>query len=112
MRFIRSTWPLVHGWLGFASRCSIPLDHCPRTNGGQSLAFADHIEAHLPGRSCVSVAGLISELNAVICENGVDLVRRGFEHVLKELPSRAPVGLFNELGHSELAGAVDTDEQI
>ena len=23
VRFIRSTWPLVHGWLGLVSRCSI-----------------------------------------------------------------------------------------
>jgi hypothetical protein len=25
VRFMRSTWPFVQGWLGLVSRCSIPL---------------------------------------------------------------------------------------
>jgi len=74
------------------------------------IGVANHVEAHWSGIGSVSVPGLLSELDAVICENSVDLIRHRFEHVLEEFPSSAPVGLFNELGHSELAGAVDTDE--
>jgi hypothetical protein len=40
----------------------------------------------------------------------VDPVRRRFQQVLKELPRRSPVSLFDELGDGELAGAVDADE--
>lgn len=75
-----------------------------------SIGVADHIEAHWSGIGSVPVPGLLGELDAVICENSVDLVRHGFAHVLEELPSRAPVGLLHELGHSKLAGAVNTDE--
>ncbi|SPL64757.1 hypothetical protein OHAE_624 [Ochrobactrum soli] len=42
----------------------------------------------------------------------MDLVRHGFEHMLKEFPGGRPVGFIDELGHCELARAVDTDEQI
>ncbi len=76
------------------------------------IGVADHVEAHWSGIGSVPVPGLLGELDAVVRQDGVDLVRHGFEHVLEELPSRAPVGLFSELGHSELVGAVDSDEQI
>ncbi|SFT96348.1 hypothetical protein SAMN05216236_11576 [Sedimentitalea nanhaiensis] len=75
-----------------------------------SIGFADPIEAHWSGVGSVPVPGGLGELDADICQKSVNLVRHGFEHVLEELSSSAPVGLFNELGHSELAGAVDTDE--
>ena len=42
----------------------------------------------------------------VVRKNGVDVVGHSFEHVLLEFPSRTPVGLLHELGHSELTGAV------
>lgn len=42
----------------------------------------------------------------------MDLVGHGLEHMLKEFPSALPVGLVDELGHGELACAVDTGEQI
>jgi hypothetical protein len=53
---------------------------------------------------------LLGELNAVVRENGMDLIGHDFEHVLQELPSSAPVSFFDELGHSELAGAVNADK--
>ena len=36
----------------------------------------------------------------------------GLQQVLQELPGGSPVGLVDELGDGELAGAVDGDEQV
>ena len=46
-----------------------------------------------------------------IVENGMDLIRHGFEHVLQELPGLLPVCFLDELGHGKLACAVDVNEQ-
>jgi len=40
------------------------------------------------------------------------MVGHCFQHVLKELPGRLPVGFVDELGHGELARPVDADEQV
>ena len=42
----------------------------------------------------------------------MDLIRHGVEHVLQKLPSRLSVRRSNELSHSELAGAIDANEQV
>ena len=47
-----------------------------------------------------------------IGENGMNLVRHGFKHELTEFPDCLPVGSVDELGHGELARAIDADEQI
>ena len=46
-----------------------------------------------------------------IVENGMDLIRHGFEHVLQALPGLLPVCFLDELGHGKLACAVDANEQ-
>ncbi len=83
---------------------------------GQSVfdpvGLADHIEPHWPRMDGVSVSGLFSELDAVICQDRVDFVRHGFKHMLQELPSSASIRRLNELGDSELAGAVNSNKQI
>lgn len=89
----------------------------PRVIGLRQLVFdaiclANHVEARRAGVDGVPVPRLVCELDAVIGENGMNLVGHGFEHVLKELPGRLPIGLVDELGHGELARAVDPDEQI
>ena len=76
-----------------------------------TVGLANHVEAHGPGRDGVAVPGLLGELNAVVGENGVDLIGHCFKHVLQELPGRLPVRLIDELGHGKLACAVDADEQ-
>jgi hypothetical protein len=48
---------------------------------------------------------------AIVCENGVDLVGRGLEQALKELPSGRSVSCCNQLRDGELGCAVDSDEQ-
>ena len=76
-----------------------------------TVGLANHVEAHGPGRDGVAISRLLGELNAVVGENGVDLIGHCFKHVLQELPGRLPVRLIDELGHSKLACAVDADEQ-
>ena len=77
-----------------------------------TVGLADHVEAHRSGVNGVAVPRLLGELDAVVGENGVNLIWHGFEHVLKELPSSASVSRFNELGDSELGCAVDADEEV
>jgi len=99
VRFIRSTWPLVHGWLGLVRRCSIPF-------------FADHVEAHRPGGDGVAVPGLLGELDPVVGKNRPDLVWHGLEHVLQEFPCGLSVNRCNALSDGELGCPVDADEQV
>lgn len=77
-----------------------------------AVGVADHVEAHLTREGGVAVAGLLGELDAVVRQDGVDLVRHGPQQVLQELPGGSPVGLVDQLGDGELAGAVDADKQI
>jgi len=55
---------------------------------------------------------LLCELDAVVGQNGVDLIGHGFEHVLQELPCGLPVCLLDELGHGKLACSVNIHEQV
>ena len=75
------------------------------------VGLTDHVETHGPRINGVPVPGLLGELNAIVGEDGVDLIWHGLEHVLQELPSRLPVCLLDQLGHGELARAVNADEQ-
>ncbi|MBA3912050.1 MAG: hypothetical protein C0524_19755 [Rhodobacter sp.] len=51
-------------------------------------------------------------LQGSICENGMDLIGHGLEHVLEELPGGASVRCFNELGNGELGCPVDAHEEV
>jgi len=76
------------------------------------ICRADHVEAHGPRIDCVPVAGLLSELDAIVGENGVYFVRNGFQQVLKKLPCCLAVCFVDQLGHGELAGAINGHEQM
>lgn len=76
------------------------------------VGFADHVEAHLTRGRCVAVTWLVSELDAIIRQDGVNTIGNGFQQVLEKLPRRSSISFVDELGDSELAGAVDADEQI
>ena len=52
------------------------------------IGLAGHVEAHGPGVD--GVPGPLCELDTVVGENVMDLIRHGIEHVLQELPSRLP----------------------
>jgi len=76
------------------------------------IGFADHVEAHLARPGGVTVARLLRELDAVVGQDRVDAVGHGFQQKFKELPSRPPISLADELGDRKLTGAVDADEQV
>ena len=71
----------------------------------------DHVEAHLSIESGISVARRINELDAIVGQNRVDLVRHGFEQVFEEFLGRSPVDCLGELDDGELARAVGGNEQ-
>ena len=76
------------------------------------VCFAYHIEAHLPGRSSVSVAGLICELNTVVSQDRVDAIGEGLEQIFEELPCSFAVCLVHELRDCKLAGPVNPYEEV
>ena len=39
----------------------------------------DHVKTHRPRMCCVSVSGLLDELDAIVGEDGVDVTGNGFE---------------------------------
>ena len=43
------------------------------------LRVTDHVKTHRPRMCCVSVSGLLSELDAIVGEDGVDMIGDGFE---------------------------------
>ena len=60
--------------VGFGQPVLDPARHCPRTNGGQIRALADHVEARLPGIDGVAVPGLLGELDAVVRQDRVNAI--------------------------------------
>ena len=96
---------------------SLDLTIGPRVVGlGQPVldpvGFADHVEAHRPGIDGVAVPRLLGELDAIVGQYSVDLIRDCFEHVLQELPGRLSVSRCNELGNREFGSSVNAYEQI
>ncbi len=77
-----------------------------------AVRLTDVVEAHRPGDDRVPVPRLLCELDAVVGGKCVDLVGHGLKHALPELPSGAPDSLLVELGHRELARAVNADKEI
>jgi hypothetical protein len=55
----------------------------------------------------VPVPGLLCERNAVIHQDGADLLGHGFEPVLKKLPGSLSISVGNELSDGELERPVD-----
>jgi hypothetical protein len=76
------------------------------------ICVADHVEAHRPGIDSVPVARLLGELDAIVRENGVDLLGHGFEHVLQDLPDCLSISHFNELGDGERGCPIYADEEV
>jgi len=76
------------------------------------VSFADHVEAHWtrPGRT--AVAGLFSELDAVIGQNGTNPIRNDAQEMFEEFPGCLPIGFPDELCDSEFAGSRDSNEEV
>ncbi len=76
------------------------------------IGCANHVETHGSGIGCVPVSGLLCELDAVVCQDPVNLIGHALQQVLKELPCCLAVCLFDQLCNSELAGAVNGDKEM
>ena len=48
----------------------------------KSVCVTDHVKTHRPRMYCVSISGLLGELDAVVRQNCVQLVWNGFQHGL------------------------------
>ena len=54
----------------------------------------------------------IAELDTVVGEHGVDLIRHGLDQGAQEIRGRVDVGPLLKLGKGELRGSVDCDEEV
>ena len=75
------------------------------------VGFANHVEPHRPRIDGIPVSRLFCKLDAVVCQDRVDLVRHGFQKELKEFPGCLAISLLNQLCDGELAGAVNTHKE-
>ncbi len=76
------------------------------------IGFTDQFEPHRPRIDCVSVSGLFCELDAIVRQDRMNLVRHDLNEVLKKLPSRLAIGFLHQLGDCELASPVDGHKEI
>ena len=66
----------------------------------------------MAGKRGVAVPGLLGELDAMVGQDGVDLVRHGLKHVLQELPGRLSVSSCIELSDGELGRSINAQKEI
>jgi hypothetical protein len=59
-----------------------------------------------------AIAGGVSEVRAVVCQNGVDSVRNGINQVTEEVGCNSTRRLPVQLDESELRGPVNGDQKI
>lgn len=76
------------------------------------VGFADHVEAHGTRPRRIAIAGLFSELDAVIGQNGMNPVRDHTQEVFEEFPNRLPIGFPDQLCDSEFSCPVDGNEEV
>ena len=77
------------------------------------IGTVDHVEAHSLARSrWCSVPQLLSELNAIVRKNDLDLIEHRFEQVLEDLSGSSRVSFLKKLSHGELARAFSTAEEV
>jgi len=76
------------------------------------VGFADHVKAHgtRPGR--IAITGLVSELDPIVGQNGMDPIRNDAQEIFEEFPGRLPIGFPDELCDSEFACPVDGNEEV
>jgi hypothetical protein len=102
VRFMRSTCPLVRGWLGFGE----PVF--------DSMKVTEPVEGMAP-EACdwpLAVLRQVGELGSVVGEHGVDAVRNGLDERLGEGSSGPHIRLFDKLDHDELRRSIDGHEQV
>ncbi len=76
------------------------------------VSFADHVEAHGTRPRRISMTELLSELDAVIGQNGMNPIRDHAQAVFEEFPGCLPIGFPDQLCDSEFACPVDGNEEV
>ncbi|GLQ59624.1 hypothetical protein GCM10010937_14270 [Gluconobacter japonicus] len=77
-----------------------------------SVGFADHVEAYWTRPRRIAIAGLFSELDSIVGQDGVDPVRDDAQEMFEEFSGRLPIGFPDQLCDSEFAGSVDSNEEV
>ncbi|GAC88977.1 hypothetical protein NBRC3255_2637 [Gluconobacter thailandicus NBRC 3255] len=76
------------------------------------MGFADHVEAHGTRPGCISIARLLSELDPIIGQDGMDPVRDDAQEMFEKFPGRLPIGFPDQFCDSEFAYPVDGNEEV
>ena len=61
---------------------------------------------------CVSISGLLGELDAVVHKDCVYLVWNGFQHGLSKLRGRLAICFVDQLQNGKLAGSINSYKEI
>src|SRR5688572_8289576 len=110
-RFIRSTWPLVHGCRSLVSLCSTPSSAQANWKAWQR---SDSLRASI----CLMSSGVQpSPPGSVKCvplhsQHCVDLVGTGRGEGAQEVAGNASCGLLMQLCEGELRGPADGNEEV
>ena len=91
--------PIYRGALDRAVRL-FNLAVGPRMSGlGETMldavCFADHVEPHWPRIDCVSVPGLLCELDTVVCQYRLEFIGHCLKEMFEELSGRLAIGLLH-----------------
>ena len=76
------------------------------------VCVTDHVKTHRPRVCCVSVSGLLGELEAIVGEDGVDVIRGRLRVSAQGTLGCLAVGFVHELGDGKLTCSVYTKKEI
>jgi hypothetical protein len=76
------------------------------------VRFADHVEAHGTRPGCIAITGMISELDPIVGQDGVDPVRDDAQEMFEEFPGRLSISFLDQLCDSEFACPVNGNEEV
>ena len=76
------------------------------------VCVIDHVKTHRPRMCCVSISGLLGELDAVVHKDCVYLVWNGFQHGLSKLRGRLAICFVDQLQNGKLAGSINSYKEI
>ncbi|ASC07166.1 hypothetical protein S101468_02965 (plasmid) [Acetobacter pasteurianus subsp. pasteurianus] len=76
------------------------------------VGFADHVEAHGTRLGRIAITGLVSELDPIVGQDGVDPVRDDAQEMFEEFPGRLPISFLDQLCDSEFACPVNGNEEV
>lgn len=111
VRFIRSTWPLIHGWRDLVSRCfdiEIGAGQLERMAAKRHFVLAHGVDLF----SRPAITSGIREVGSIFGQHGVDLVRCDHCQGAEKVPGDPSCCLLNQLGKREFGCSVNGYEEI